>query len=100
MSREATPRGIDYETALADPARVFGTPEQLVAHPALSKTQKIELLRRWEYDAAETDVAREEGMPGGPESLLHRVLNALHELTGGVDVEHTGPTKQRGLPGD
>jgi hypothetical protein len=88
---------VDLAAAMLDPARVFATPEEVVAHPALTRAQKIEILRRWEYDAAELAVAREEGMPGDDESLLHRVLQALDELTGGVDVEHTGPTKQRGL---
>lgn len=30
------------------------------------------------------------------ELLLQRILQALHQLTRGVDVEHTGPTKQSG----
>jgi hypothetical protein len=56
------------------------------------------VLRRWEYDASEVAVAEEEGMPGTENDTLNQILLALHRLTGGVDVEHTGPTKHRPLP--
>lgn len=87
----------DLERGLLDPASVFSGPEQLLALEGLSKAQKIEILRRWEYDASEQCVALEEGMPGGESDLLRRILLALDRLTGGVDVEHVGPTKQHGL---
>jgi len=62
--------------------------------------QKVEILRRWEYDAAEVAVAVEEGMPDrDDEDLLRRILLALDRLTGGLDVERSGPSKQHGLPG-
>ena len=86
-------RPIDMEKALLDPESVFGTPEELERHPALSKEQKIELLRRWEYDESEVEVAADEGMPGGDSKLLRRIVLALDRL--GVDA--TGPTKQEGL---
>jgi hypothetical protein len=89
---------IDMEKALLDPESVFGSPEELECHAALSKEQKIELLRRWEYDESEEDVAADEGMPGGDSKLLRRIMLALDRLTGGVDVEHTGASKQAGLP--
>jgi hypothetical protein len=89
---------IDMKEALLDPAAVFGTPEELERHPALTKEQKIELLRRWEYDESEEEVAADEGMPGGDSKLLRRVMLALDRLTGGVDVERTGASKQAGLP--
>ena len=43
---------LDMEQALLDPGSVFATPEELLVHDDLSKQQKIELLRRWEYDAS------------------------------------------------
>jgi len=89
---------IDMEKALLDPASAFATPEELECHPALSKEQKIELLRRWEYEESEEEVAADEGMPGGDSKLLRRVVLALDRLTGGVDVERTGASKQAGLP--
>ncbi|MES0386002.1 MAG: hypothetical protein ABUJ98_15640, partial [Hyphomicrobium sp.] len=60
--------------------------------------QKIEALWRWEYEASALSVAVEEGMPGEDDGLLRRVMLALGTLTGPIDVEHTGPTKQHALP--
>jgi len=81
-----------------DPRDRFDTPEQVVDAPELTLREKVEILRRWEYDASEAQVAEEEGMPGGGGDLLRRVLLALDRLTGGVDLERVGPTKQHGLP--
>jgi hypothetical protein len=89
---------IDIEQALLNPASVFEAPEAVLLCEALSKPQKIEILRRWEYDASETAVATEEGMPDGENDLLHRILIALDGIAGGIDVEQVGPTKQHGIP--
>ena len=86
------------EQALLDPGSVFSSPEALLDHAALSREQKIEILRRWEYDAAEVAVAVEEGMPNGEDDLLRQILLALGRLAGGVDPEKVAPTKQHGLP--
>jgi len=88
----------DIEQALLDPGSVFGTPEAVLTDDALSKQQKIEILRRWEYDASENGVATEEGMPEVEDDLLHRILVALGQLTSDIDVEQVGPTKQHGIP--
>lgn len=88
---------VDLEKALLDPGSVFATPEQLRDHFGLRREQKIEILRRWAYDASELAVAEEEGMVGGEPSHLARILAALHALTGGYDVEHSPPTKQEGV---
>jgi len=88
---------IDIEKARLDPGSVFSNPEELKAHPGLTNEQKIEILRRWAYDASELAVAEEEGMTGGESSLLARVLEALNALTGGYDAEHSPPTKQEGV---
>lgn len=91
------PPPVDMEAALLDPASTFSSPEALLLHPTLTREQKIEILRRWEYDAAEVCVAVEEGMPGGETGMLGRILVALDQLTGGIDPERPGPTKQHGL---
>lgn len=90
-------RSVDIDKAMLDPASVFASPEEVEAHAALTGEQRVEILRRWEYDASEAAVATEEGMPGNDNDLLRRVLLALDRLTGGYDAEKTGPTKQRGL---
>jgi len=88
---------INYEQAKLDPGSVFSSPEELRDHTGLTLDQKIELLRRWAYDASELAVAEEEGMIGGEPSHLARVLSVLDSLAGGYDVEHSPPTKQEGV---
>jgi len=86
-----------YKQALVDPSDVFETPEAVLEASNLTKDQKIEILRRWEYNVAEEDVALEEGMPGDETGILRRILIALGKLTGPIDVEHTSPNKEHGL---
>jgi hypothetical protein len=72
----------------------FATPEEVLTRADLTRKQKIEILKRWEYDAVEADVATEEGMPGKDESPLRRILLALSRLSAGTDVGGTDPSKQ------
>ncbi len=88
---------IDLQRAQLDPGAVFRSPRDVVQCEALSSQQKIEILRRWEYDAAECAVALEEGMPGREDDLQRQTLLALEQLHADVDAEHVGPTKQHGL---
>jgi hypothetical protein len=88
----------DLEKALADPAGVFAGPEDVVLTSGLTNEQKIEILRRWEFNASEESVALEEGMPGEESNMLRRILVALGKLTGRLDVSHTGPGKNHALP--
>lgn len=80
-----------------NPSASFDAPEQLLNDAALTIDQKIRLLRSWAYDASEMGVALEEGMRGGDEGLLRRILLALAALGETLDVEHVGPSKQHGL---
>lgn len=88
---------VNLESALRDPASVFATPEEVAIHAGLTREQKVEILRLWEYDAAEAEVATEEGMPGGNGGLLRRILLALAGLGAGSDSGESGPTKQHAL---
>jgi hypothetical protein len=88
---------VNLEEALRDPASAFATPEDVAAHPGLAREQKIEILTLWEYDAAEAEVATEEGMPGGDSDLLRRILLALEGLGARGEVGDAGPTKQHAL---
>ena len=87
---------IDVEKALLDPGLVFKTPEELLANNQLSREQKIEILRRWEYDVRELQVAEEESMDGPQPVTLDAVLRALRELGAPADTERSAPTKQGG----
>lgn len=85
-----------YEKALFHPAGTFGTPQAVVEHEDLTREQKIEILRRWEYDINEEAVAQEEGMAGSPPRHLSEIAKALDTLTGGIKAEQGSPTKQSG----
>jgi hypothetical protein len=92
---------IDLSAALQDPAATFASPSAVAEHPALSRAQKIEILRRWEYEASGEEVATEEGMPGGGDGseLLRRIMLALDGLIGNTEVTGSGPTKHRAVLG-
>lgn len=63
-------------------------PRTVLRDASLTRTQKIEKLRRWSYDARELEVANEEGMGGPPQpSNLAAIQAALREL--GADDEPT-----------
>lgn len=71
---------IDMKRALLDPVSVFPSPEDLLEEPSLKKAQKIELLKRWKYDAQEISDATGEGMIGENNDMVHRVSLALESL--------------------
>ena len=87
---------IDVEKALLDPGLVFKTPGEILANNELTRAQKIEILRRWEYDVRELQVADEEGMEGPEPVTLDAVLDALRTLGAPEDTENSAPTKQGG----
>lgn len=73
-----------FEKALLDPASAYQKPDDVVHDESLNREQKIQILRQWEYDARELQVAEEENMPeltaDEKGSMLSRVLDALHQL--------------------
>ncbi len=85
-----------YEKARLDPTSVYRNPAQVLDDGSLSDEQKISILRRWEYDARELEVAEEENMGGDKPDLLDEVMQTLHTLHATIDTEHTPPTKQGG----
>jgi starvation-inducible DNA-binding protein len=87
----------ELEIPILEPESVFGSPEEVLENLELSRDQKIEILLRWEYDAAEEAVALEEDMPVQESDLQRRTLVALGKLTDAIDFEHTGPSKQYGI---
>ncbi len=48
---------IDFHEALLDPETIFDTPEDVLGEASLSNPEKAEILRRWQYNIAEEDVA-------------------------------------------
>ncbi|GBF25221.1 hypothetical protein MnTg02_00251 [bacterium MnTg02] len=85
---------IDVKQAMLDPTSVFKDPTEVVSDENLSRDQKIEILRRWQYDAHQLEVAEEEAeMAVRRPDMFDRVLQALHTLGVALDTEHTPPTK-------
>jgi len=87
---------MDYEKAVLDPAAVFARPEDVCDASELNHAQKVEVLKRWEYDARQLIVAEEENMPGDSGELLTQVLNALDRLGETDRPGQSAPTKQGG----
>jgi hypothetical protein len=86
-----------FQRALLDPVDVFETPEDVRADEGFTREQKIEILRRWEYDASEISVAEDEGMPARNGDVLQQVFRALDDLGAEIDDTRRPPTKQGGL---
>lgn len=82
---------------LLNPAATYTSPAAILADEALTKENKIEILRRWEYDACEESVAGDEGMQASDGELLQQIVRALGSLTGEINTKRTPPTKQGGL---
>lgn len=87
---------MDIEKALLNPGSEFTHPDEILLERCLTLEQKIKILRRWEYDARELEVAEEENMGGGPPSMLSDILATLHRLDSEIDSEYSPPTKQGG----
>jgi len=102
MSKSKASRGSDTAAAsqskndLTDPAATFKSPQQVVENEMLTREQKIELLRRWEFDIRELQVADDEGMtaPKPQPISLASIFAALRSLGAPPDMEHSAPTKQ------
>ncbi len=89
---------IDLSKAMLNPTAVFRGPEDVLQRAELTRAQKIEILRRWKFDALELQVAEEENMGSEqPSDILDRVLQALHALNASPDPEHSPPTKHGGV---
>lgn len=88
---------IDIERAMLDPGSIFSTPEDVVKAEGIRLKQKIEILRRWEYDTRELEVAAEEGMLGNNSDTLDQILEALNKLGAEHDPHSDAPTKQGGV---
>ncbi len=88
----------DLQKALTDPASVFPAPQAVLDQDGLTDRQKIDILRRWEYDARELMVMEEEALPATePTATLDLVLDALHRLGAVDDRPQPSPTKQGGI---
>jgi hypothetical protein len=72
----------DFDKMMQDPRAFFSEPRDVVAHPELSREQKLAVLRQWEQDAIRLSESEAEGMGGGEESMLGRVESAIQAVAG------------------
>lgn len=90
---------IDVKQALIDPGSVFHNPEEILKNPDLSRELKIKILRQWEYDERELEVAEEENM-GSNKKFQPHILDAILKALIALGAEHhhqqSVPTKHGG----
>ena len=67
----------DMDAVLQHPRSFFAEPKEVVAHPTLSREDKLAILREWELDARRLSASEGEGFCGGEESMLGRVEDAI-----------------------
>ncbi|MGB8314306.1 MAG: hypothetical protein WCE69_07420 [Aestuariivirga sp.] len=70
----------DYDQALLTPQKIFDLPMEVVETESLTAKQKLKVLKRWEADAHDLEVATDESMSGGERSRLGEVRRAIDEL--------------------
>jgi hypothetical protein len=88
---------IDIERAKLDPAHEFKRPKDVLENDSISRTDKIDILRRWAYDEREIAVAEEENMQGidaDTNNTLDEILECLLKLKIDNDQTVSAPTKQ------
>lgn len=82
-------KSYNMKDALADPARIFGSPLAVVSDPRLDKHAKLEILKKWRQDAEALSRATEEGMSGESErTMLKSVLDAINRLKSPEEGSH------------
>ena len=70
----------ELEQLIKLPSKHFDKPDDVVAHPELSLTEKTKILESWRIDEMELLVAAEENMQGDGQDGLSAVNNALDKI--------------------
>ena len=84
----------DYDQALLTPQKIFELPIEVVETESLTTKQKLKVLKRWEADAHDLEVATDESMSGGERSRLGEVRRAIHELCERENIDEKSPDLQ------
>ena len=84
----------DYDQALLTPQKIFDLPMEVVETDSLTAKQKLKVLKRWEADANDLEVATDESMSGGERSRLGEVRRAIHELCERENIDENSPDLQ------
>jgi len=88
-----------FDAAMQDVAKVYGSPADLLADDDLTRPQKLKLLQQWDYDLGLLLVAAEENM-AGPDSgktseRLRAVRDAIKRLGVDADPEETASSPNK-----
>jgi hypothetical protein len=75
MTATVTPK--DFDQALISPEKIFDTPMDVVKTDALTAEQKLRVLKHWENNERDLQVATEEAMIGPGEPHLGAVRRAI-----------------------
>jgi len=70
----------DYDRALIAPEQVFASPMDIVETESMTPEQKLTVLKHWEANARDLQVASEENMTGPENSRLGEVKKAIIRL--------------------
>jgi hypothetical protein len=84
----------DYDQALLTPHKIFDLPMEVVETESMTAKQKLKVLKRWEADAHDLEVATDENMSGGEQSRLGEVRRAIHELCERENIDENGTELQ------
>lgn len=74
---------LDIKQAILSPSSVFKHPREVMKNNKISKSDKMKILKQWEYDTKELLTATEENMVGDSEDvgeLLSEIRHYLQEL--------------------
>jgi hypothetical protein len=72
--------GLELKRARLVPNSMFASPEAVVRSAGLSRAQKIQILRRWEFDARQTSDEHSILSVGDDGRMLTQVRGALAAL--------------------
>ena len=70
----------DYDRALIAPEQVFKSPMDIVTTESMTPEQKLKILKHWEANALDLQVATEECMTGPGNSRLGEIRKAVNIL--------------------
>jgi hypothetical protein len=84
------PTMIDLQRARRSPSTVFSSPREVLQNHDLSQEDKIEILKRWRYDALLLETAQSENLQSDQDTQLRGILNALQDLGVTPDEEEPG----------
>lgn len=89
-----------FQEAMGDVSKLFERPDKVLADREFTADQKRKLLKQWEYDLREMQVAADENMTGPKmdrnDELLREVRSCLSKLGDEHSPERSASHKQGG----